>query len=172
MKVKLLAVLLFVALAASLTVQIVSAQTNYVSGSISADSTTVVVHGSVTLTCTYTSTLNVQGSGSLEMSGPATSSTGPFKSWNEINSWDTVDSGVPVTYTQQLDTAGYYKIRWLCSGGGVDGAYTYVIIHVVNTTVLPEAPPLAAIAAAFAAGALCIAAAKKKGAEVSTKLLK
>lgn len=164
-------VLLLVTLAASLTAQIASAQGNYVSGSIAASTTTVVIHGSVTLTCTYTSSLGIPGTGSLEMSGPASSASGPFKSWNEINSWDTVNSGVPVTYDQQFDSLGYYKIRWLCSGGGVDGAYTYVIIHVVDMTVLPEAPPLAGIAAAFVAVALCIVMVKKKSATISTKFL-
>jgi hypothetical protein len=163
MKGKLIVFLLLVVLAGSITFEVVNAQTNYVSGSISANTSTIVVHDSVTFTCTYTSTIGVTGTGSLEMSAPASSASGPFKNNDEIYSWSTLSSGVPVTYTQQIDAAGYYRVRWLCSGGGVDGAYTLVIIHVLDApSVLPEAPPLAVFALGFAALGLFVAVTKKR----------
>jgi hypothetical protein len=68
-----------------------------------------------------------------------------------------------VYFEKTLTEVGYYKFRWLCSGGGVDGAYTEVIVHVVSTpTELPDAPPVAAILACFAAvGAVGLVTTKK-----------
>lgn len=144
------------------TVGLAYAQGNTVTGSISASSITIVVHSSVTLTCTYTSSAGIQGTGSLQMGGPKASSSDHF-SLAEISWWDSINSGVPVTFTQQLDSTGYYKFRWSCSGGGVDGVYTEVIVHVVDApSVLPEAPPVAGLAIGFAAVGLFAVVAKKK----------
>jgi hypothetical protein len=139
------------------------AQTNYVPGSISADINTLLVHGSVIITCTYTSTASVQGSGSLWISGPASSASDSFDAMSRIKSWSTISSGVPVDFTKQLDATGYYKFTWMCEGGGVNGAWTYVIVNVVDTpTVLPEAPPLAAFALGFASLGLFVVVTKKR----------
>ncbi len=163
LKAKKLAFLFFAALIASVAIGFVNAQTNYVTGSISADTNTLLVHGSVIITCTYTSTTSVQGSGSLWISGPASSSSGPFNSMSLVNSWDTISSGIPVDFTKQIDATGYYKFTWMCEGGGVNGAWTYVIVNVVDTpTVLPEAPPLAAFALGFAALGLFVVVTKKR----------
>lgn len=117
---------------------------NEVTGSLSTDKTIIVVNQAVTLTCTYTSTQgNIKGQGDLEMSGPYPTSSGPFTSWNQINTWNALTSGVPVTFSQPLTQVGYYQFRWLCTGGGVDGAYTVVTVQVVNNAeVLPEGSPI------------------------------
>jgi hypothetical protein len=72
-------------------------------------------------------------------------------------------SGVPVTFDQTLNAPGYYKFRWLCSGGGVDGAYTEITIQVISTPEeLPEASPVVVILACFAAvGAVGLVTTKK-----------
>ncbi len=162
LKTKRLAFLLIIALAATLTIQVVDAAE--VSGSLNADQSQIVVHQSVTLTCTYITSLGVIGSGTLEISGPKSSPSGPWTVNTVIASWeDSLISGVPVEFTQQLDTSGYYRFRWLCSGGGVDGAFTYVTIQVLDApTVLPEAPPLAAFALGFAALGLFVVVTKKR----------
>jgi hypothetical protein len=175
MKGKLLAFLLLAALAVSLTIQVADAA--QVTGSITANRYTIVIHDTVTLTCTYTTTLGVQGTGNLQMSSPGDpsdlSSYGP---WTDLQFWDgststkhpelhspMLNSGVPVTFTKQIDETGYYKFRWLCKGGGVDGAFTEVDVQVVDTpVVLPEAPPLAVFALGFAAIGLFIVTTKKR----------
>lgn len=183
MKVKLLAVFVLVALAAALTVQLANAQTNIVTGSLSSSSPAIVVHNSVTLTCTYTSTSSTTGTGKLWISGPYDDPSDPdaFDSYSVLYYWDggtgtkhgpLLTSGVPVTFTKTLDTSGYYKFKWECSGGGVDGAYVETMVRVVDDiSVLPEAPPVVAVAASFVAIGVCVAVVKKKGATVSTKLL-
>jgi hypothetical protein len=100
------------------------------------------------------------------MGGPKPSPTDHF-SFSEICWWDTIDSGVPVTYAQQLDATGYYTFRWLCSGGGTDGAYTEVTVLVVDSpSILPEAPPILVLVMIFvAAGAFIVR--KKKTATFS-----
>jgi hypothetical protein len=122
----------------------VSCKSNSVTGTISADKPIIIVNEAVTLTCTYVSTQeNIKGRGALEMSGPYPASSGPFTSWNQINAWNTLTSNVPVTFNQSLTQVGYYQFRWLCSGGGIDGAYTVVTVQVVDTVeVLPEGPPI------------------------------
>jgi hypothetical protein len=163
LKSKLLACLLLVALIASVAIGFVNAQTNYVAGTISTNTDTIVVHDSVTITCTYTSTASVQGSGSLWISGPASSASDSFDEMSRIKSWSTLSSGVPVDFTRQLDATGYYKFTWMCEGGGVNGAWTYVIVNVVDTpTVLPEAPSLAVFALGFAALGLFVVVTKKR----------
>ena len=155
------------------TMSMVSAQGNTVTGSISASSTTIVVHSTVTLTCTYTSSIGVQGKGTLQLSNAGDpSDPDTFDTWTDIHYWDggtgskhspMLTSGVPVTFTKQIDTTGYYKFRWLCSGGSVDGAFTEVTVHVVDSiVVLPEAPPIAGLAIGFAAVGVFVVAAKKK----------
>ncbi len=72
-------------------------------------------------------------------------------------------SGVPVTFTKTVDTPGYYRFKWECRGGGVDGAFVEVPVHVVDTpTVLPEAPPIAALAIGLAAVGLFVVVTKKR----------
>jgi hypothetical protein len=107
--------------------------------------------------------LGGQGQGLILMSGPKTTAAGPFKSWEEINSWNPLDNGVPVTFDQELDDVGYYKFQWQCKANdGTVGAFVDVIVHVVATpSELPEAPPIAAIAACFIALGAFAAASKK-----------
>jgi hypothetical protein len=127
------------------------------------------------LTCTYTSSESVLGTGNLLLYGPSTSiSDTEFDDAyvGVLHYWDggtgdkhspMLQSGVPVTFTQTLNAPGYYKFQWQCRGGEVDGAYTEVIVRVVATPEeLPEAPPVAAIVACFAAvGAVGLVTAKK-----------
>lgn len=166
--------MLLLALISPFILGIVNAQANFVTGSISASSPEIIVHGSVTITSTYTSSLGVQGTGKLLMSGPAADPSSPsaWDDWTTLQYWDNtvgpkhspaLTSGVPVTFPKTLDTTGYYKFQWQCSGGGVDGAWTEVIVHVVDTpTVLPEASPLAVFALSFAAIGLFVVVTKKR----------
>jgi hypothetical protein len=162
MKCKFLAILFLVIVALVTTVDFASAAE--VAGSLNSNQVQIVVHQSVTLTCTYTTSLGVPGSGTLEISGPKPSASGSWTVNTVIASWDdSLTSGVPVTFNQQLDTPGYYRFRWLCSGGGVDGAFTYVVVQVLDTpSVLPEAPPLAVFALGFAALGLFVVVSKKR----------
>ena len=159
---KVIAVLMLTTLALFISLDFASAAE--VSGSLNADHVQIVTHQSVTLTCTYTTTLGMIGSGTLEISGPKSSPSGSWIVNTVISSWDdSLTSGVPVTFTQQLDSPGYYRFRWLCSGGGVDGAFTYVTVQVLDTpTILPEAPPIAGLAIGFAAIGLFVVVAKKR----------
>jgi hypothetical protein len=164
---KVFAITLIIAMAALFTIGVVNAAE--VSGSLSSDHPQIVVHQSVTLTCTYTTTLGVLGSGTLEIAGPNPTSSGPWSPNTVISEWDdSLASGVPVTHTQTLDTTGFYRFRWLCSGGGVDGAFTYVIVQVVGLPPpLPEAPPVAGLAIGFAAVGLFAVVAKKKSPKIN-----
>jgi hypothetical protein len=176
LKVKLLAVSLFVVFAIVLTIPVTVAQTSTVTGTISESSTEIITHGSVTLTCTYTSTTNPTGTGKLWMFGPVDDPTDtdtldishPTVLQYYDNTVKTLHSpelhsGVPVTFTKTIDTPGYYKFRWDCQSGSVIGAYVEVILHVVDVpTVLPEAPPLAVFALGFAALGLFAAVTKKR----------
>jgi hypothetical protein len=151
-----------------------------VTGSLTADNSIIVVHNTVTLTCTYTTTLGVQGKGTLQLSNAGDpSDPDTFDTWTEIHYWDggtgtkhspMLTSGVPVTFPKVLDNPGYYKFRWLCSGGGVDGAFTEVTVQVVLIPPpLPEAPPIAGLAIGFAAVGLFVVVAKRNGnREIST----
>lgn len=148
-----------------------------VTSTLQADKTVLVNHDSITFTCTYTSSINPVGTGYIQVSGPA-STTNPinFLSWTTLYLWDgesssvegpLLSSGVPVTFTKQLDTPGYYKFHWQCTYYGDstfhDGAYQEVLIQVLSTpTVLPEAPPLAVFALGFAAVGLFVAVTKRR----------
>ena len=176
LKVKRLAFLLMIALVVTLAIQVVDAA--QITGSITSDRSEIITHESVTVTCTYTSTASTSGSGDLSLSGPYADKDSPiaFKRWDVIYSWDgypglpdtngpLLVSGVPVTHTIKLDQPGYYKFKWEC--GSSDGAYTWVIVHVVDTpTVLPEAPPIAALAIGFAALGLFVAITKKRSGQM------
>jgi hypothetical protein len=176
LKVKQLAFLLLSVLAVAFMVQIAAADTaNYVTGSISASSSEVITHSSVTITCTYTSTSSATGTGKLWIAGPVDDPTDTegfdgsssvlqyYDGGTKVNHSPTLTSGVPVSYIKTLDTTGYYKFKWECQGGGVVGAFVEVTVHVVDTpTVLPEAPPLAVFALGFAALGLFVAVTKKR----------
>jgi hypothetical protein len=177
LKRKIIAVLMLLAVAVLFTVDFASAA--QVTGSINADHAVILTHQSVTLTCTYTTTLGVQGKGTLQVSNAGDpSDPDTFDTWTDVHYWDggtgtkhsgMLTSGVPVTFTKQLDATGYYKFRWLCQGGGVDGAFTEVTVQVVDTTPLPEAPPIAAFAVGFAAVGMFIYVAKRKTVTPTTK---
>jgi hypothetical protein len=176
MKGKIVSVVLMLTLALCLTASLAKADTNCVMGSIGSSDSVIVSGGSVILTCTYTSNMTSSGNGKLLISGPYANPADPhaFNSFSIIHWWDggtgpdsspLLTSGVPVTFTQQLDTVGYYKFQWQCQAtDGTNGAYVDVLVHVVATpSELPEAPPLAAIAACFiAVGAFAVASKKIK----------
>jgi hypothetical protein len=172
MKRKILSVVMLLTLAICLTVTFAYADVNIVTGSIGSSDSVIVVSGSVTLTCSYTSSLGNDGTGRLLISGPASdpSSSSAFDDWSTLYKWDGLDgrpvltSGVPVTYDKQLTAEGYYKFQWQCKASdGTDGAYTEVLVHVVGTPEeLPEASPVLAILACFAAvGAVGLVTTKK-----------
>lgn len=156
-----------------------------VKASLSVDRTTITLGQTITFTCTYTSSANPKGTGKLSISESLENADDDPITMTSVRIWNgktgsiygpLLDSGVPVTYTKQFTEAGYYKVEWRCNynGGGIsaDGAWIETVIHVVETpTVLPESPPLAALAASFMAIGVCIVVVKKKSAAVSTKLL-
>lgn len=149
----LLAVTLLLCSMLFFTTGIASAKNNnQVTGSLSAENSIISIKQFATLTCTYNSTQGLPGKGTLEISGPSPTSAGPFNSWSQICEWDTLASGVPVTFNQQLNQTGYYQFRWLCTGGCVDGAYTVVTVQVVDIPEqLPEASSSLGLLVGFAA---------------------
>jgi len=122
---------------------IIAQSSNVVTGYISADNSVIVANQAVTLTCIYTSTQTTTGRGTLEMSGPYATSSGPFTSWTTIKTWSSLTSGVPVTFSQQLNQSGYYQFRWNCSARCVHSVYKVVTVQVVeNFKHLPEGPAI------------------------------
>jgi hypothetical protein len=172
----LLAVLLlfFIAL---LTIGVANAEdTTYVQATFSVDRSTVLKGQTVTFTCTYTSGTYPIGTGQILICGPSTTENFDFLSQTPLYLWNgktgsaygpLLASGIPVTYTLQLNQTGYYQFEWKCNYNGasasVHGAYVTLNVHVVDTpTVLPEAPPLAVFALGFAAMGLFIVSTKKR----------
>lgn len=173
-KVKLLTVFVLMALIVSLAIQVTTAQTTIVTGIISSSASAIVVHNSVTLTCTFSSSSSTTGTGKLWISGPYDNPSDPdaFDSYSTIYYWDggtgtkhgpILTSDVPVSFTKTLDTVGYYKFKWECTDGVNVGAFVEVMVRVVDSiSVLPEAPPMAGVVASIAAIGVGIAIAKKK----------
>lgn len=83
-------------------------------------------------------------------------------------------NGVEKTLDFTMPDAGYY-IFFLTVTKGLNTATTYYpasgTFHSNPLSVLPEAPPVVAVAASFVAIGVCLAVVKKKGATVSAKLL-
>lgn len=168
-------VLLLLSLGTSFIVGVASADET-VTGTISPSSSVIYVGSSVTITCTYTSSLSLEGIGTLQISGPASDPTDPdaFDSWTNIHYWDggtgtkhspLLTSGVPVEFTQQLNSVGYYMFRWLCSSvNGTDGAWTEVMVLVIEEPPppVPEGSSIAVFAVSLATvGAFAIIAKKR-----------
>jgi hypothetical protein len=84
------AVSMFTILSIALCFTVSYAYAAVVTGSIGASDSVIVVGGTVTLTCTYTSSESVQGTGTLMMSGPASDLSDPeaFDSWSTLHYWD------------------------------------------------------------------------------------
>lgn len=177
MKRKLLGITIIAVIAVLFTVGLVKADST-ITANLSPDHYTITVGQSITFTCTYTSSINPSGKGQLLISGPETdpSSSDAWDTWSTLHYWDSgtgtkhsgfLTSGVPVTYTQQFTSVGYYKLHWQCVDSGStdygNGAYVELIVQVVNTpSVLPEAPPLAVFALSFAAIGLFVIVTKKR----------